>query len=174
MDQTTCQTCTRVIPTEEPASLFEGAVLCRECRDAAEPVCPHCHNPTGRRLPKHKGGCRACGEQFLVDRDQQMFGSVLLTGDQHRRVGEVGAFVAWLGEAAPDAESLRLCALASRRTRESAEVAKARILRATRIPSVPPHTPLELEDLDRLRELLERESPIGEIARDEHGEARSA
>lgn len=174
MDQTTCQTCTRVIPTEEPASLFGGRVLCRECRDAAEPVCPHCRRPTGRKLPKTKGGCKACAGEFVIDRDQQLFGSVLLTSHQHRRVRELNAFVGWLGDGAPDAKTLRRCMLASRRTHESTEVAKARVLRCVHAPATPAHTPLDLEDLDRLRELLDRESPIGEITLNKPGEARSA
>jgi len=71
------------MPPGEPAFLVDDQkeVVCRECHDELQPICPYCRSQFARR-PKARTKCRACGNYVHVNNTQRLFDSTILTVDQ--------------------------------------------------------------------------------------------
>lgn len=86
----TCSRCNRSIPATQPACLYEGVVICRDCNDAARPTCPSCRGLL-KKEPKRASGCPHCGEIVVVRSRQDRFATKLLTREQSEEVDWAGS-----------------------------------------------------------------------------------
>jgi hypothetical protein len=83
-----CSSCGSDMPTDEPAFLSEGQIVCRDCHDQLQPVCAYC----AADLPEpmaFQGKCPMCAQTLFVRKDQHIFDSSLLTRQQVRELETV-------------------------------------------------------------------------------------
>lgn len=83
-----CAQCGCELPPTGTLFLHEGQVVCRDCHDLLNPVCPTCGERLGKK-PESTGPCPLCGWPIHVVRDQDVFDTSLLTRDQAERVTEL-------------------------------------------------------------------------------------
>lgn len=76
-----CEHCNNKLPAKATAFLHDGKVVCRDCHDALEPVCPNCHKPL-KAKPEVTSPCPLCGWPIHVVREQDLYDTTLLTKKQ--------------------------------------------------------------------------------------------
>lgn len=90
MSDEKCNRCNAAIVGIEPVYLLNGQEkVCRNCHDAASPVCPHCGNGLKGKLPKTWSKCSSCGKRFWIDAEQWLFPTMLITPDQRKEIQEI-------------------------------------------------------------------------------------
>lgn len=76
-----CERCSARLPKGRPAFVVGGMVVCRDCRDETQPLCPYCRCDLPKR-PKAKTRCKSCKREMFVRRTQSRFDSTILTSEQ--------------------------------------------------------------------------------------------
>lgn len=79
--QETCAKCQQAIVPPDPVYLLAGEVVCRECHDVNQPMCPHCGADLPGR-PVGRGNCSSCNRAFFVRPQQKAYPSTILTARQ--------------------------------------------------------------------------------------------
>jgi hypothetical protein len=79
-----CEQCGRRGEPCEPAFLADRKTLCRACKDQLSPTCPTCGEPTEPPPPDTRGKCSKCSASLVLDPDQWLYPSTILTEQQAR------------------------------------------------------------------------------------------
>lgn len=81
------------MPDKAVAFLHDEKVICRDCHDQLEPICPNCKKPL-KAMPERTSPCPICGWGIHVVREQDLFDTALLNKEQY---DELAAFRKKLG-----------------------------------------------------------------------------
>ncbi|MDX1565080.1 MAG: hypothetical protein R3236_06715 [Phycisphaeraceae bacterium] len=73
------------MPSNEPAFLVEGQIVCRDCHDQQQPVCGYCSADLPEP-PESKAKCPHCGQTVFRRKDQRIYDTTVLTRQQVREL----------------------------------------------------------------------------------------
>lgn len=82
-----CENCGTEISAKMTAFLLDGKVLCRDCHDTLNPICPTCKGKLAAR-PERTSPCPMCGWPIHIVREQDLYESTLLNREEMERLSE--------------------------------------------------------------------------------------